>query len=87
MALINCKECNEKISDQAATCPRCGIELPKTKTRNSLTTILLIGIILVAAFVALDAMFSTNKREMADYNKSLDKLNDATSKAERLIRK
>lgn len=24
MALINCKECNEKISDSAKACPKCG---------------------------------------------------------------
>lgn len=27
MALILCKECNNKVSDQAETCPHCGIKL------------------------------------------------------------
>ena len=31
MALIKCPECNNKISDQADTCPKCGYELKKTK--------------------------------------------------------
>lgn len=29
MALIRCPECNNKISDQADTCPKCGYELKK----------------------------------------------------------
>jgi hypothetical protein len=33
MALINCRECKERISDQAASCPHCGYLLQKTKTR------------------------------------------------------
>ena len=28
MALINCKECNKEVSDQALTCPHCGITAP-----------------------------------------------------------
>ncbi len=28
MALISCKECNEKISNQADPCPRCGVRNP-----------------------------------------------------------
>lgn len=27
MALIKCKECNKKVSDQATTCPHCGFEI------------------------------------------------------------
>lgn len=27
MALVNCKECNEKISSKAEKCPKCGIKL------------------------------------------------------------
>jgi|InofroStandDraft_1065614.scaffolds.fasta_scaffold91308_2 hypothetical protein len=29
MALINCPECGKEISDQAETCPNCGIALKK----------------------------------------------------------
>jgi hypothetical protein len=31
MALINCKECNEKISDSAKACPKCGEPSPLQK--------------------------------------------------------
>lgn len=87
MALINCKECGKKISDEAAACPQCGAELPKTKTRNLLTTIVVIGVILIAAFFAMDAMFSTNKREIANLEKSLDDLHNAAKRAESLNRR
>lgn len=87
MALINCNECNEKISDKAAACPRCGAELPKTKTRNLLTTIVVIGVILVAVFFAMDAMFSNNKRASADFEKALDDADNARRNAEDLTRR
>lgn len=80
MALINCRECNEQISDQAAACPKCGIQLPKAKTQNFLVKIILIGVIMVAAFFAMDAMFSSNKREQAAFERSLDRLNDSTNR-------
>lgn len=78
MALIQCKECNAEISDTAVACPKCGAELGKGKTRGALQTVLIVGVILVAAFFAMDAMFSTNKRERADFEKSIDRLHDAT---------
>lgn len=80
MSLISCRECNEQISDQAAACPKCGAQLPKAKAQNFLVKIVLIGVILVAAFFAMDAMFSTNKREQAAFERSLDKLHDSTSR-------
>ncbi|MEW8328174.1 MAG: zinc ribbon domain-containing protein [Candidatus Thiodiazotropha sp.] len=30
MALIDCKECGNQISDTAASCPKCGAAVPKT---------------------------------------------------------
>lgn len=33
MALINCPECGKQISDQAASCPNCG--MPRQKTVNA----------------------------------------------------
>jgi len=80
MALINCRECNEQISDQAAACPKCGAQLPKAKTQNVLVKIVLIGVILVAAFFAMDAMFSTNKREQAAFERAIDRVHDASSR-------
>ncbi len=28
MALVNCRECSEQVSDSAPTCPRCGVVSP-----------------------------------------------------------
>jgi hypothetical protein len=34
MALIQCEECSEEISDKAETCPKCGIRRIKKKRRK-----------------------------------------------------
>lgn len=36
MALINCPECGKEISDQAETCPNCGIALKRKRIRQSI---------------------------------------------------
>lgn len=33
MAMTNCKECKQQISDEAKTCPHCGFEQPKEASR------------------------------------------------------
>lgn len=47
MAMITCKECLAKISDQAAACPQCGAKAPKPTSR---ITIFLGGLFII--FVA-----------------------------------
>lgn len=44
MALINCSECNKKISDSAKNCPSCGAPVPKEK--SLMPRIILIAIII-----------------------------------------
>lgn len=34
MALIQCKNCNNEISDSAESCPRCSAPVPKTIAEN-----------------------------------------------------
>jgi uncharacterized protein (DUF983 family) len=80
MALISCKECKAEISDKAAACPKCGVELAKGKTRGALKTVLIIGVLLVAGFFAMDAMFSTSKREQADFDRAIDRGHEAMKK-------
>jgi len=84
MAIIACKECGAEISDKAVACPKCGVEMAKGKARSTLSTIVLVGVIVVVLFFAMDAMFSNNKRERAELERSLDNLNRATRNAERL---
>jgi hypothetical protein len=51
MALINCKECNEQISNQAKSCPKCGAKTPKKTSWFTWTIII---------FIILIIYFSTN---------------------------
>lgn len=77
MSMIQCKECNADISDKAVACPKCGAEMRKGKTRGALKTVVVLGVILVAAFFAMDAMFSTSKSERANFDRSLEELSRA----------
>lgn len=49
MALINCKECNSEIGDEAFDCPRCGVSLKKPKRT-------LIGKIIKWTFILYNVM-------------------------------
>ncbi len=53
MALINCKECGKEISDQAQSCPSCGVPLKKQPEKRSgmgiITALIIIGVIIVWA--------------------------------------
>jgi uncharacterized membrane protein YvbJ len=84
MAMISCNECKAEISDKAVACPKCGAELPKGKARGALSTIVVVGIILVAVFFAMDAMFSNNKRERAEFEKALERSQQSIDRANRL---
>ena len=67
MALINCPECNAKISDQADSCPKCGYELKNRNTNSNSNTpkgkmdykyLVLVVIAVVVAFL----LFGRNGR-------------------------
>lgn len=52
MALINCKECNTKISDNAKSCPNCGNpNLKQEKSGGCSTTLIIVGIIFFIIFI------------------------------------
>jgi hypothetical protein len=40
MALINCPECNSRVSDQAASCPKCGYPLRQEQQGKSFAELL-----------------------------------------------
>ncbi len=84
MTIISCKECGAEISDKAVACPKCGAEMAKGKVRSTLSNIVIVGVILVVLFLVMDAMFSNNKREKAEFERSLDNLDRATRKTDRL---
>lgn len=53
MSLINCKECNEKISKNAESCPKCGYQYSKKETSNGCFTniLIVVGFISISSFV------------------------------------
>lgn len=68
MALINCPECKNKISDKADSCPKCGYELNKNSNNNlgskknnsNYVMIVIVVILVIGAIYLLD---STNKNK------------------------
>ena len=87
MAMISCKECRAEISDKAVACPKCGAEMAKGQARSTLSTIVVVGLILVVLFFIMDAMFSTNKRERAAFENSLQNMDRAIDRANKLTGK
>lgn len=61
MALIKCKECGNKVSTTAKTCPKCGAEItadeireaPKKTSARKMTLIIFIGFAGVIAFLSV----------------------------------
>lgn len=50
MALVKCKECGEKISENASTCPHCGAKQPqKTSVKAWLSLILIVLLVYVGS--------------------------------------
>ena len=65
MALINCKECNNQISDTASACPKCGAPVdskatttPQKKSSSSkiALTVVIVLVCLVGGFALLNQM-------------------------------
>jgi RNA polymerase subunit RPABC4/transcription elongation factor Spt4 len=53
MSLVKCVECGNVVSDQAKTCPSCGISRQsKTAVRKGLAVVVAVGFGFVAAVVA-----------------------------------
>src|SRR5690554_8166700 len=50
MALKNCKECGEKVSTKAKTCPKCGAKAPKK------TSFLTWAVLVLIVFVVIGVM-------------------------------
>jgi tetratricopeptide (TPR) repeat protein len=57
MALINCPECSQEVSDQADTCPNCGILIKKSAHKDSKRKYIIIGLPVLGALVAIIVIF------------------------------
>jgi len=70
MALINCKECNQKISNKANTiCPNCGFKNKKDSfSMGCFPTILLLifGFLILVYYLGSDDYSSTNTNVISD---------------------
>ncbi|WP_452232035.1 hypothetical protein [Lacinutrix sp. MEBiC02595] len=71
MALMNCKECNQEISDKAEKCPHCGVKLKKSG--NGCLIFLIIGILLIIAVYVIGSNGNSSSGVISDdrtYSKS-----------------
>lgn len=58
MALIDCKECGHKVSDEAKTCPSCGVKVPQPPGRLK---ILFWGLVIIFTLKAIFGGSDTSK--------------------------
>ncbi|MBU3547506.1 zinc ribbon domain-containing protein [Polynucleobacter sp. P1-05-14] len=79
MALVACKECGKMISEQAATCPNCGISKPIKRSKIAVTSLIIAIFIFILALTingsehsnTVSNNNSTPKEEEVDYFKPL----------------
>jgi len=72
MALIKCEECGKTISDEAKTCPHCGVKhIPQRIKRNiKWNTRILIGFVIVVVFGSLIIHYCSPKGKTKPYKPS-----------------
>lgn len=68
MALINCPECKNKISDKAESCPKCGYEINKNSNNNlsikkNNSNYVMIVIVIILVIGAIYLLDNTNKNK------------------------
>ena len=68
MALINCPECKNKISDKAESCPKCGYEINKNRNNNlgikkNNSNYVMIVIVIILVIGAIYLFDNTNKNK------------------------
>lgn len=64
MALVNCKECGEQISDKASSCPKCGAPVnSRRKGPSGCMMVFLIALGVTGMLVWISSMDSQNKSE------------------------
>lgn len=82
MALINCKECNSQVSNQADNCPNCGVKIKKE--RLSLGKFLALIILFIFIFRACS---KDPSEENPPYQyKSIEENNSGNSSKEEVIK-
>ena len=72
MALISCEECNERISNKANKCPKCGIKLNK---KNNPFSMIILGIITIIVIA-----FLLNQNSESEFDYRINKSNVSLAK-------
>ena len=62
MALIKCSECGSEISDQANTCPNCGIKIRKDNKKVEKFLIIGIPILIVVIILVAVSIYGANAK-------------------------
>ena len=58
MAIINCKECGQEVSDKAENCPKCGNPISKTPNEGCFLQTLNVGCMFIVGIVLLIVLSS-----------------------------
>lgn len=53
MALVPCRECGKEVSDQAESCPNCGIKTPSAKRRKIKLAITALVVVVVLSVLSM----------------------------------
>jgi hypothetical protein len=53
MALVPCRECGKEVSDQAESCPNCGIKTPSAKRRKIKLAIRALVVVLIVTIISV----------------------------------
>ena len=53
MALVPCRECGKEVSDQAESCPNCGIKTPSAKRRKIKLAIRALVVVVIVAVISV----------------------------------
>lgn len=88
MALVNCSECNTKISDLATNCPKCGapVDLVKIKNKKNKTTtgcLIIIGVIMMISVVS--AIFTPENSKTTESTKETEIIEDEDKSLEAYV--
>lgn len=91
MSLINCKECENVVSSEAETCPKCGVKIAsKQMGCVTKTTIFVIGVIFIGAMSRISTNDSTDSEKKipstAQVLADLDSENDQLKEKLRILK-
>ena len=73
MALVECRECVQEISDRATKCPHCGIPFPATNPERNrkILKVIALSILVPILFILILASIGSNNHSKSSDSKSL----------------